>query len=126
MNASKLISAYLQLKEKKSTLKAEYDAGAAELDVLMARTLKALDDIMTEQGLQNLRGDNGTAYIGTKTSASVGDWNAFLKYAVDTDRLELLGRHCSKEAVAAYREENDALPPGVNWYAEKTVNIRRA
>ena len=127
MNANDLITAHQQLKEQKTELKRQFDAQVADIDAKLEKVLAGLNKIMNEQGVSNIKGDAGLAYYGTKTSASVADWDLFLNWAIENDRKDLIGRHCSKDAVVAYKEEHDdTLPPGINWYAEKELRIRRA
>lgn len=127
MNANELITAHQQLKEQKAALKREYEKSVEDIDTTLEKITSALNKIMRDQGVQNIKGEDGLAYYGLKTSASVANWDLFLSWALANDRTDLLGHHCSKDAIIAYKEENDdALPPGINWYAEKELRIRRA
>lgn len=126
MDIREIVAAYIQLRDQKAQRKAEFDASIAELD----STLEKMEAVLLKQfdslGTESMKTAAGTAYISKRSSATVADWDSFLAHVRAKEAFELLERRCSKTAVEQYKAANDdQLPPGVNWSAVRTVNVRR-
>jgi len=125
MKLSELVGKYIELRDKKSQIKAEYDAKVAKidenLDKIEAHLLKTFD----VAGMDSVKTEAGTAYTTTRASASVADKDIFLAHIKANDDWQLMEVRCSKTAVEQYKAVNDDLPPGVSWREERVVNIRR-
>lgn len=124
-NIDKLIAGYIALDDKRRELKAAFTDKDEQMQQMQDRIKAHLASIMGEQGLQNMRSPSGTVYFAEQTSVSVEDWPTFLNYCVTNDRLDLIKKGASKDAVVAFREENDDLPPGVGWRQAKEARVRR-
>lgn len=125
MNFNDVVTKYIQLRDKKAQIKAEYDVKVAKIDEVMDKVEGKLIEYFQDTGLESIRTDAGTAYKTTRTSATVADWDAFLAHVVDTENYHLLEHRASKKAVEEYKQVNEDLPPGVNWREEIVVNIKR-
>lgn len=121
-----IVEKYLQLRDRKAELKANYEESVRELDAAMEKVENYLLKLMNQQGLEALPTAAGTAYKSTRTSAQVADWDAILEHIKSTENWAMLERRVSKAVVQQYMDENNDLPPGINWRAETTVNIRRS
>lgn len=121
-----LIEKYLQLRDKKKVFKEEYDAKVAALDEAMSRIENFMLAEMQKSGLKNLPTGAGTAYMSTRTSATVADWDALLGFVRQNDLWTMLEKRVNKTAVDEYVAANDDLPPGVNITQAVVVNIRRS
>ena len=126
MRLDTLVSTYIQVRDRKAALKAQYEKKAAELDLLSEQIEGQLLLTFDKSGMQSVKTENGTAYVATRAYANIGDWDAFIAYVMKEEAGELLEHRCSKNAVAAYREEHNDSPPGVVWREERVVNIRRS
>lgn len=125
MNFNEVVSKYIQLRDKKAQLKAEYDAKVVKIDEVMDKVESVLIKHFAETGVESIRTDAGTAYKTTRTSAPIADWDAFLAHVIETEDYHLLEHRASKKAVEEYKQTNQDLPPGVNWREEVVVNIKR-
>lgn len=121
-----IVDRYIQLRDLKAQKKAAYDASVAEIDTALARCETWLLGKMQEQGVESYKTAVGTAYMQTRTSATVADWDSLLPFIQSNSLWNMLERRVSKTAVDEYRAANDDLPPGINYRAEKVVNIRRS
>lgn len=121
-----LIEKYLQLRDKKKVFKEEYDAKVAALDEAMSRIENFMLAEMQKSGLKNLPTGAGTAYMSTRTAATVADWDALLGFVRQNDLWTMLEKRVNKTAVDEYVAANDDLPPGVNLTQAVVVNIRRS
>lgn len=122
MNAADVVQMYVELREEKARLEAEKKAVQAKMDVLESKLLQAFD----KMGIDSVRTPFGTAYVTTRSSASVADKEIFLNYVKEHQEWALLETRCSKTAVEQFKEMHDnELPPGISWAQEVVVNVRR-
>jgi hypothetical protein len=121
-----LVEKYLELREAKAQLKAKYDTAKGGIDTSLAAIEARILDEFNKSGLESARTAHGTAYKNTRTSASVADWDATLKFIQDNQLWNMLERRVSKDAVVQWRDEHNDLPPGLNWREEITINVRRS
>lgn len=126
MKLDLIVERYVQLRDKKAEMKAAYEASVADLNTGMAKLENAIMATLNEQGVESVRTSAGTAFKSVSTSATVADWDAFKNYCLENDRTDMFEKRCSKLAVEQYRADNEDLPPGINWKAAVTVNVRRA
>lgn len=121
-----VVSGYLALRERKAALKKKYEEDVAAIDAGMAKIESFFLQTMRAQGLTSLPTKAGTPYQTTKTSVTVADPGAYWAWIMeDTDRAHFLDIKANKTAVLAYKEEHEDLPPGLNYRAEVTVNVKR-
>lgn len=125
MKLSELVALYIECREEKASLKAEYDAKVTPVDEKMAKIEAKLLEVMDQTGMESVKTDAGTAYKSTRTTVSVADRDAFMEFIKDGDHWSMMEVRAAKTAVEQYKAANDELPPGLNWRAEVVVNIRR-
>ena len=78
-------------------------------------------------GMKNASTKYGTAYIATKESVTMGDWDAFLSWVQEGERYEYLTHAVNKSAVLEDMgaERGNPPPPGVNYTAVQIVQVRK-
>lgn len=121
-----LVEKFIQLRDKKSKLKADYEASVAPLTELQDKIEALLLQRFQEMGVESIRTQAGTAYTTVRTSATVADWDAFLAFVKSSDSFEMIERRVSKTAVEQYKAAHSDLPPGLNWSEARSVNFRRS
>lgn len=127
MKLSEAVSLYIQLRDKKAQMKAEFDAQVAPVQEKMDKLEAKLLDVFNQTGMDSVKTEFGTAYATTRTSASIADRDIFMDYVKSNEEWALLEVRVSKTAVDQFRSANDnELPPGVNIREERVVNIRRS
>jgi phage host-nuclease inhibitor protein Gam len=127
MKLSEAVSLYIQMRDKKAQMKADFEASIAPLNEKMDKLEAKLLDVFNKTGMDSVKTEFGTAYATTRTTASVADREAFMEYVKANEEWALLEVRTSKTAVEQYRAANDNdLPPGVNLREERVVNIRRS
>lgn len=126
MKLSEAVSMYIRLRDKKAQMKADFDALVQpvqqKMDALEGKLLKAFMDT----GVDSVKTEFGTAYISTRSSASIADRDAFMDFVRNREEWSLLEVRPSKTAVEQYRAANDDIPPGINLREERVVNVRRS
>lgn len=82
---------------------------------------------LTRAGVDSvaIRG-SGTVFKKKESSCSVADWATVFPWIQEHQRWDMLNHAVNKTAVAAYVEENEAPPPGVNYTTTWTVQVNRA
>lgn len=125
MKLSEAVELYIKLRDKKSEIskarKAEESVVQEKMDKLELQLMSALDKL----GGEGMRTPAGTAYISSRTSATISDKDSFMLHVKTNLAWELLETRVSKAAVDAYASEHGDVPPGINYRTERTVNIRR-
>jgi hypothetical protein len=126
MKLSDLVGTYVELRDKKSELKAEYDAKVAKLDAALDKMEVALLKTFETAGLDSVKTSFGTAYTSVQSTASIADSDVFRQFVKDHDAFEFYQNRVSKTAVEQYKAVHGDIPPGLNWREERVVNVRRA
>ena len=127
MKMSDAVSLYIQLRDKKAQMKADFDAQVAPLQEKMDKLEAKLLEVFNQTGMDSVKTEFGTAYATVRTTASVADRESFMDYVKANEEWALLEVRVSKTAVEQYRSANDnELPPGVNVREERVVNVRRS
>lgn len=126
MKVSELVAKYIELRDSKSAMKAEYDAKVESVDQMLAKIEAKFLEVFEQTGMDSVKTEFGTAYASLRTSASVSDRLAFMEFVKQNNEWPLLEIRCSKAAVEEFKTATDELPPGVNWRAERVVTIRRS
>lgn len=126
MKVSEVVAKYIEYRDQKAQLKAEYEMQASKLDAHMQKIENKLLEVFEQTGMDSVKTEFGTAYCTVRSSASVADKEAFMDYVKSNDEWPLLEVRASKSGVEAYKQIHEDLPPGVNWREERVVNIRRS
>lgn len=121
-----IVDGYIQLRDRKAKLKADYDAAVAPIDELMAKAEARIREEFQSTGIKSAKTANGTAYLQERTSATAADWDMTLQFIRDNDAWHMLERRVNKTAVDEYFAQTKELPPGVNYRRELVVNVRRS
>lgn len=127
MKLNEAVQLYIRMRDKKADMQKDFNARLAEIqsdmDKLEAKLLKAFQTV----GVESVRTEFGTAYTSVRTSVTTADRDAFFNFVKDREEWGLLEVRPAKTAVEEFRAANDnELPPGINYSAERVVNIRRS
>lgn len=127
MKLSEAVALYINLRDQKAKMKAEYEEAirplTEKMDKLEMKLLEAFDTL----GTTSSRTDAGTAYIATRTSASVADRDVFTTFVRENEEWSLMEVRAAKLAIEQWKDANGGvLPPGINWREERVINVRRS
>ena len=126
MKVDSLVEKYVQLRDKKASIKKEYDEKVAKYDEAMSKVEAVLLKHFEETGAESVKTGSGTAYKSSRTSATVADWDSFFEYVKGNELWHFLEHRANKKAVEEFKNEHQDIPPGLNWREEVVVNIRRS
>ena len=115
-------------------LLAYVEAEQAEYDTRMKPYTEAINvikgtclAILQEQGQQNAKTENGTAYQVTTMGVKVDNRGEFLKFIIDQQQWDMLQAGALKEPVKDWLDKNNGVPPpGVKTEFFTKCNIRRS
>jgi len=126
LNAEKLTSVYLKIKDKRSELSAEFKEKDAELVEQLDKVKKALLDYCQEQGVDSVRTSAGLFYRSARTRYWTSDWASLHEFILDNEVPELLDKRVNQSNMKQFLEENPTLvPKGLNVDSEYVVSVRR-
>jgi hypothetical protein len=131
LTVDKAVEKYVELRDRKASLKAAYESEAEQLTELQGHIEQYIREKMHELGVTSFKTDHGTAFRQYKESATVADWDTILDYIKDNDAYHLLERRVSKTAVKDLMSERrdgtyeNPPPPGVNFTRIESMGIRR-
>jgi hypothetical protein len=126
MKLSELIDKYIEIRDKKAQLKAEYDLKKNKMDDALDKIEAVILKTFDASGMDSAKTENGTAYTSRLITATVADPDIFMQHVIATEAWHMIEKRCSKVGVEQYRAEHDEVPPGVNWREERVVNVRRS
>lgn len=124
MQLDELVERYLRTKELRATMKKVYTEKVAPLDQAMADIEAQILQHFNETGQTSAKTAHGTPYISLRESFPVADRDTYLDFVRENEAWDMLESRANKTAVQAWKEEHGELPPGLNYRAERTVNIR--
>lgn len=118
------IKAYIKLRNQEKDLKAKHKE---ELDPI-GRNMAKLEAFILQQAqaqnVKSFRTDYGTAFLSTKDSATVADWDSLFKFIMENEAFDMLEKRVSKLAVRSHLDTHNELPPGVNYSTSLEVTVR--
>jgi hypothetical protein len=119
------IRLYVGVRDARDEKNRAHEAAIAPLETLLEDVAAKIQAYMNAEGLKSVPTDFGTAVQITKTNATVGDWDAFYAFLIQTGRLDFLQKRVASTALAEYAEEAAVAPPGVSFFTERKVQVRR-
>lgn len=125
LTADQVTKAYVALRDKRAENKRAFEAEDALLKEKMNKLEIWLMNALTTLGADQLKTENGTAFITTRDRASAADWGAFHAWIAENSRLDMLEKRVSTKPITEYLEEYGELPPGINIERERSIVVRR-
>lgn len=126
VSVNRLTSTYIKIRDKRSALKAEFDAQDKELRDQQDRVKRALLDYCKEQELESVRTDSGLVMRKLKTRYWTNDWESMYQFIVEHEVPEFFTKSLNQSNVKQFLEENpDLLPKGLNIDREYEISVRK-
>lgn len=125
VNIDEAIAAYLKLRDRKAQIMAEAQSKANEITAKLDKLEGWIKERADENGVTSFKTKHGTAFLTTVDFATVGDWDAMLKFVKENEAFDMFEKRVSKTAVRGYIEQLKAVPPGVNYGTRIEVNVRK-
>lgn len=126
MNADELVAKYVKCRDHIKAKDKEHKDAMAKYKELLEKLGMALGKMMNKTGADSLKTKSGTAFKAEKDFVSVEDWDAVLKYAVDSGNLEMFSKSVKKDAAKEYMKENNGeMMPGTKYDKKIEIQVRR-
>jgi hypothetical protein len=126
MTPAELISQYNKIRASRLIIEAEQKALISPYKEAEETIELALLEMLNQNGLQNFKCEEGTAYKTTHTNTKLVDRNAFLDFVAQSLDFDFFTNSLAKEHVKEYVEKNRHPPPGVEVTETIVVNIRKS
>ncbi len=124
MNTQERINNYIRLREHKKKADAEYKKSMERVNTAMVKLEGELMKDINDSGGDSLSGPAGTVYTTTKSTASIKDRDAFLRFVFQTKNLEVLDVRANKAIVRSLGKQGTVVP-GVNYTEVKVIGVRK-
>lgn len=122
----KLIKVYRKIRDRINVLTQEYETEVEGLKELQEDIAKEMKDILLSLGQKSANTKFGTIILGTKTRYTTNDWDAFKKFVLEHEVVELLEQRIAQLNMTQWLKENPTLiPPGLDQATEYTVTVRK-
>lgn len=131
MNVDLAVSKYCELRERRSKLKAEYEAADAELTGMMEKLDRWLLEALLAVGGNNISTPHGTVYKTRKEYVNIDNFDAFVEYVTANNAYGMFEKRVSKTAVKEYMDPDaegnyqNPPPPGIRFVTETAIGVRR-
>lgn len=123
----KLVKAYINMRDARAVLSAEYEAKDKEIKDQMELIEHTLLDVCKRAGADSIKTGAGTIIRGVKTSYWTSDWESMHNFIKENQALDLLERRIAQRAMGEFLKANpDKMPKGMNVETKYSVTVRRA
>ena len=127
MDATKLVSAYIKMRDAKDALTREYEAKINEVKEQMELVEQALLEICKETGQDGGKTAYGTFSRTVKTRYWTNDWGSMYSFIKEHDAIQLLEQRVHQGNMKQFLTENPGLlPEGLNTDSKYSITVRRA
>ena len=120
-----VINRYIQMRDRKAELKAEFDGKVAVLDEGMDKCEAFILAHLVKTGQTTAGTASGTAFISEVKSVTVADPEEFKNYLFQSGNWHMADIRAAKNAIVEFKDEHQDLPPGINYREEKVVRFRK-
>jgi hypothetical protein len=122
----KLAKVYRKMRDQISELTKEYDTQVELLKAQQDEIKNAMKEQMQALGVTSVRTDQGTVVLSVKTRYSTADWDAFKKFVIEHEALDLFEKRIAQTNMKQFLDENPGIvPPGLNSNSEYDVSVRK-
>ena len=127
MDADKLVSVYVKIRDAKAAKTAEMEATIKTLDDQLDTLEQALLEICKVTGQDGGKTSAGSFTRSVKTRYWTSNWDSMYKFIREHDVPDLLERRIAQGNFKQFLEEFPNLrPEGVNVESKYSITVRRA
>lgn len=119
------INTYVATRDALAEERKAYNTYEAKAKHYMDRIEMFIKEKADEIGVDSFKTKSGTAYRTVKTSYRVGSWDDYLNWLKSTGNFQCLEKRAAKNAVKEIHDETGEIPPGLEYVAEVTFDVRR-
>jgi hypothetical protein len=128
ITADMVISAYIATRDEIAAEKKLFEEKVADLKIKQGKREAWLMKELDRMGVTSVKKNGvGIAFFNTRTSATLSDRDAFVAWVKEDweNRDQFLDIKANKTSIKDRVDENETLPPGVNYTTVKVVQINK-
>ena len=124
---TRLAKVYIRIRDKRATIKKEFDEKYDELGSKMEAISSALDKHCVSNGVKSVKTQGGeTFYRKVNTRYFSNNWEEFCKFAIENDAAGLIQQRISTKNLKEYLEENkDIVIPSLQADSSYSISVRK-
>jgi hypothetical protein len=127
MDAEKLVSVYVKIRDAKAAKTKEMEDAIKTLDDQLEAIEQELLAICKTTGQEGGKTAAGSFTRSVKTRYWTSDWESMYEFVLDNKVPELLERRIAQGNFREFLENNpDLLPKGVNVESKYSITVRRS
>ena len=122
----RLAKIYRKMRSAIEVLTKEYDTQVEAIKEQQEGVKNAMKDQMKALGVTSVKTAEGTVILSVKTRYNTQDWDAFKRFIIENEAVDLLEKRIAQSNMAQFLTENPGLvPPGLNTSSEYDVSVRK-
>ena len=126
VTVEKLVKAYVNIRSKRSELKAQFAEEDDKLASKQDKLKRALLDHCKEHNVDSVKTSSGLFYRTIKSRYWTNDWGSMHKFIMDHNLPEFFEKRLNQTHVRQFLEENpDQMPLGLNVESEYVISVRK-
>lgn len=126
IQADRLASAYIKMRDKRSQLQKEFDEKDKEIEAQMDMVAEELLKLCKSIGADSIKTQAGTVFRSVKTRYETTDWENMYAFIKEHDVPQVLERRISTTNMTQFLDDNPTVMPiGMNINKKYTVTVRR-
>jgi predicted metal-dependent phosphotriesterase family hydrolase len=126
VTVEKLVKAYVNIRSKRSELKAQFAEEDDKLASKQDKLKRALLDHCKEHNVDSVKTSSGLFYRTIKSRYWTNDWGSMHKFIMDHNLPEFFEKRLNQTHVRQFLEENpDQMPLGLNVDSEYVISVRK-
>jgi len=126
VQADKLASVYIKMRDKRKELLAEFEAQDSKIEAQMEMVAEELLKLCKDIGADSIKTQAGTVFRSVRTRYETTDWESMYNFILEHDIPQVLERRISTTNMKQFLDENPTLMPvGMNINNKYTVTVRR-
>lgn len=126
MDIDKIVGAYIKMRDDLDAERKKFKELEKDRKAQMAKVEDHILKLCYDQGVESFATKHGTAFKKKKDFISVKNWDAALDFILTNDLRHMLTKSVAKAAAKEFMEENNnQLPPGLEYGAVTEIGIRR-
>lgn len=127
MDAEKLVSVYVKIRDAKAVKTKEMEDAIKALDAQLDAIEQELLEICKATGQDGGKTSAGSFTRSVKTRYWTSDWESMYDFILDHEVPELLERRIAQSNFKQFLEDNpDVMPEGVNLESKYSITVRRS
>lgn len=123
LDVGDLTRKYIKLRDMKTALSQKQKEEMRKITEPMEKIEAIFLKWFAETGQESSRTPFGTPYTKLREKIKCRDREQFLQYIRDEEAWDMLDARPLQSALLEYMKEHGELPPGLDYEAEKVVNV---